>query len=51
VPVPPPMPAVTNTIAPAQMIADFVDHLFGRSAPDIRLGAGAETSVTCRPSG
>ena len=43
VPVPPPMPAVMNTMCePAELIADLVDHLFGRRAPDLRLRAGAE---------
>ena len=44
VPVPPPMPAVTNTMcAPGEMIADLVDHLLGGGAADFGLRAGAET--------
>ena len=44
VPVPPPMPAVTNTMCePVEMIADLVDRFLGGGAADFRLRAGAET--------
>ena len=44
VPVPPPMPAVMNTMcAPFEVIVDLVDHLLGGRAADFGLRAGAET--------
>ena len=44
VPVPPPMPAVTNTIcAPDKMIADLLDRFLGRGPADFRLRSGAKT--------
>ena len=44
VPVPPPMPAVTkHHMRAGEMVADFVDRLFGGGAADFRLRAGAET--------
>ena len=43
VPVPPPMPAVTNTMCDAgEVIADFLDRLLGGRAADLGLRAGAE---------
>jgi hypothetical protein len=44
VPVPPPMPAVMNTMCDAgQVIVDLVDHFFGRGTADFRLRPGAKT--------
>ncbi len=44
VPVPPPMPAVMNTMCePRQMVVDLVEAFFGRGAPDFRVRARAET--------
>jgi hypothetical protein len=42
VPVPPPMPAVTNTIGAGEMVADLVDDFLRRGGADIRLRTGPE---------
>ena len=45
VPVPPPSPAVTKTMsAPLMHLLDLVGVVLGRLAPDVGVGAGAETA-------
>ncbi len=44
VPVPPPMPAVMNTMCePREVVVDLVEAFLGRGAPDFRMRARAQT--------
>ncbi len=50
VPVPPPMPAVMNTMwTPSRWRSSSVGRFLGRGAADFRLGAGAEALGDVRP--
>ena len=49
VPVPPPSPAVTNTMsAPREQLLDLVLGVFGGLAPDLGVGAGAQPAGGAR---